>query len=213
MVRLLPPEALIPTGPVDHADWNYRRLLGWIQRRRFQLVCQLLPPGRVDRLLEIGYGSGVFLPELARRCGELHGIDIHPHAAAVSQRLQEHGVTAQLVQGSAEAMPYAAHYFDCLVAVSSLEFIPEIAAAAQQMQRVLRPDGCLVLVTPGDSPLADLGLRILTGKVAREDYEDRRQRLMSALTSRFAVDARCAFPRMHVHLLRLYTALRMKPRG
>src|SRR4051794_3648318 len=106
MTRLLPPEALIRTGPVDHADWNYRPVLGWIQQRRFALVEELLPAERIGKLLEIGYGSGVFMPELAARCEQLHGIDVHPRAEEVQSRLLEHGVKAQLASGSAECLPY-----------------------------------------------------------------------------------------------------------
>ena len=54
-IHPLPLEALIKTGPVDHADWNYKPLLGWIQRERFQLAQTLLPRKPVPRLLEIGY--------------------------------------------------------------------------------------------------------------------------------------------------------------
>ena len=181
MERLLPRDALLQTGPVDHADWNYRPMLGWIQRQRFRLILGLLPPGKVDRLLEIGYGSGVFMPELATRCEELHGIDVHPQASAVQSRLMEHGVKAELVSGSAEQMAYASSMFDAVVAVSSLEFVPDARVAAREIRRVLKPSGCLVLVTPGHSPLVDLGLRVLTGQSAKEDYAGRREQLMPAL--------------------------------
>jgi ubiquinone/menaquinone biosynthesis C-methylase UbiE len=114
------------------------------------------------------------MPELAARCEELFGIDIHPHAGEVQSRLREHGVTAELVSGSAEALPYEASMFDAVVAVSSLEFVPDAAAAAREVRRVLKPGGCLVLVTPGHSPLVDWGLRVLTGESAKQDYAGRR---------------------------------------
>ena len=63
-LKLLPREALIQTGEVDHADWNYRPLLGMIQRLRFRLILRILAGRKYHRLLEIGYGSGVFMPEL-----------------------------------------------------------------------------------------------------------------------------------------------------
>src|SRR4051794_31924358 len=149
MTLLLPRSALIRTGPVDCADWNYRPLLGWLQRKRFGLITHLLPRDRVGRLLEMGYGSGVFMPELAQRCEELHGIDIHPHAGEVELRLAEHGVAAKLARGSAENLPYDDATFDVVVAVSSLEFVTDINAATSEIHRVLRTTGCLVLVTPG----------------------------------------------------------------
>ena len=61
-LRLLPAKELITTGPVDHADWNYKPVLGWIERRRFKLALSMLPAPKSGRLLELGYGSGVFLP-------------------------------------------------------------------------------------------------------------------------------------------------------
>src|SRR5256885_8746113 len=86
-LHLLPAEVLVKTGPVDHADWNYRPLLGAIQRSRFRLLLDLLDAERFGRLLEIGYGSGVFLPELARHSRELYGIDIHEKSDHVAESL------------------------------------------------------------------------------------------------------------------------------
>src|ERR1041384_3326977 len=95
-LHLLPQRALVKTGPVDHADWNFRPMLGAIQRSRFRLLLRLLSPQRFDRLLEIGYGSGVFLPELARRCRELHGLDVHEEPERVAAALAAFDVKASL---------------------------------------------------------------------------------------------------------------------
>jgi len=211
MIRLLPLQDLVRTGPVDHADWNYRPVLGILQRRRFQLATALLPRQSIQRLLEVGYGSGVFLPELARHCEELHGIDTHASAADVLGKLLPHGVAPSLAQGSAEALPYDDGFFDCIVAVSALEFVPDIDSAARELARVLKPSGRLVLVTPGHSPLLDWGLRFATGARARHDYAHRRERLLPALSAHFSVEAKRQFPPLLSRALCLYTALRMKP--
>lgn len=102
-LQLLPLADLRKTGPVDEADWNYRPLLGLVSRRRFALVLDLLGSTPIDDLLEIGYGSGVFALELARRSKQLWGIDIHPFPAEVTQTLERHGVAARLDSGSIEA--------------------------------------------------------------------------------------------------------------
>src|SRR5690606_32215272 len=93
-LRLLPESALLKTGPVDHADWNYSALFGPVQRLRFRLIRKLLQGRRFERLLEIGYGSGIFMPELARYAEHLYGIDPHEMAAEVAAVLAEHGVQA-----------------------------------------------------------------------------------------------------------------------
>lgn len=212
-MRLLPPEALLKTGEVDHADWNYRPVLGAISRARFKLAVSLLPPGGRGRLLEIGYGSGVFMPELARFCEQLYGVDVHPMHAAVCASLARHGVTAELFSGGAEALPFGDHFFDCVVAVSALEFVADLDAACAEIKRVLKPGGSLVVITPGHSPLVDLGLKVLTGKTAQKDYGDRRQALMPTLLKHFDVRRRLISPALGSSLVKLYTALELAAPG
>ncbi|RPH48818.1 MAG: class I SAM-dependent methyltransferase [Planctomycetota bacterium] len=193
-VRLLPREALIKSGSVDHADWNYRPILGWIQRIRFRLAVSLLPTHRVPRLLEVGYGSGIFMPELASRCRELYGIDIHTLQEDVARILKLHGIRARLFSCGAETMPFSKDFFDTIVAVSSLEFVQDIDAAARELARVLQPHGALVMVTPGHSPLLDFGLRVLTGESAQKAYGGSRQAAMPGLSRYFTIERRRSFP-------------------
>jgi len=193
-LQLLPPAALIKTGIVDHAEWNYRPLLGWIQRLRFLLIRRLLPPGRVAWTLEVGYGSGIFMPELSSHCEELYGIDVHARTSAVTGVLASYAVRAELFSGSVESLPFEDESFDCIVSVSSLEFVRDIGAAGREMARTLRSGGRLVMVTPGHSPLLDFGLKMMTGESARKDYETRREALMPGLLQHFQIDRNRSFP-------------------
>ena len=209
--RLLPAADFAPTGPVDHGDWNYRFLLGWISRQRLALASRLLP-ARIDRLLKIGYGSGVHMPHWATKARELYGIDPHPHADRVTATLARHGVVARLCSGTAEAMPYPDAHFDCILAISALEFIPDLGAACREMRRVLRPDGRLVVVMPGRSAVVDFGLMLLTGQSAKMDYGHRRAAVVPTLSEHFAVEEAQSFPRLGSRLVCLYTAMRLRPK-
>jgi ubiquinone/menaquinone biosynthesis C-methylase UbiE len=202
---------LIRTGPVDHADWNFKPILGWIQQQRFRLALSLLPKDRVGRILEIGYGSGVFLPELSRHCEKLHGIDIHSWNEAIAGELVKQGVSAQLRAGNAEALPFDSQSFDLAVAVSSLEFVADVSAACREIARVLKRNGSLILVTPGHSPLVDLGLRLLTGESAKKDYGERRQSLMTLVAEHFCVKESRLFPPVAGHVVCLYKGFRLQP--
>ena len=208
-LRLLPPAALIKTGDVDHADWNFRPLLGTISRARYKLVLSMLSGRRFARLLEVGYGSGVFMPELARHCHELYGIDIHQNQQKVSEKLSRFNIRASLFSGCASKMPFRENFFDGIVAVSSLEFIEELDASCSALKRVLKPNGFLVTVTPSYSPVADLGLKLLTGKSAQQDYDNRRQRLIPTLLKHFKVLEQKTSPLLVSTVLPLYTGLKL----
>lgn len=203
---LLPKEALLVTGPVDHADWNYRPLLGRVQRMRFKLIRKLLGDQHSQRLLEIGYGSGVFMPELARYTDELFGIDPHDKPREVEEVLRQHAVNATLVTGSAESLPYDDDFFDTAVSVSAIEYVEDIAAACRELQRVLKPGGRLIIATPGKSPIWDLALRVSTGEDPGQ-YADRRQRLLPTLKEHFTVRKEIGVPRFGGRLLRLYSGV------
>ena len=186
-MRLLPREALLKTGPVDHADWNYKPLLGSIQRLRFKLALELIQEKRYRRILEIGYGSGVFMPELSNYCGELFGVDVHDCAPAVTACLSQNGVNASLHSSAAESLPFEDGFFDCVVAVSSLEFVSDLEQVCQEVCRVLSPVGRLIVITPGSSKILDMGLKMLTGKDAKADSGDRRSLIMPALEKWFTM--------------------------
>lgn len=210
-IRLLPPAALVRTGPVDHAAWSHRPLLRNIVGIRNRLALDLMPAHPVGALLEIGYGSGIFMPELARHCRTLYGIDRHTMGAAVRRTLATYGVSATLCTASAEAIPFANCHFDCLVAISALEFIDDLDAACREFRRLLAPGGRMIVVTPGSSALVDLGLRLLTGKSARQDFADRRERILPALHRHFTVERELTSPTFGNDLFRLYRALLLRP--
>ncbi|WP_117212007.1 class I SAM-dependent methyltransferase [Allorhizocola rhizosphaerae] len=205
MMRLLPASALLQTSEIDHPDWNYRPVLRVVQRLRFRMVLKMLGGKELGRLLEVGYGSGIFMPELAWRCQHLDGVDVHPHAVEVRQRLAFHGVAAQLATAGVENLPYDDGTFDCVVAVSTLECVQDIDTGCREIARVLKPGGFLVVVTPGSGRLWDAALRMSTGENAGL-YGDGRQRLQPTLRRHFRVTRRKRV------LFGLYTAYRLEPR-
>lgn len=207
-IELLPETAVHPTSPIDHPQWNFRPLISAVQRMRFRMALTLLGDEHFGRLLEIGYGSGIFLPALARRCDELHGVDPHPMTAQVREALRGCAVQATLASGDAEALPYDTGYFDCAVAVSTLEYVTGIDAACREIRRVLAPGGVLVVVTPGATPLWNLALRIAT-RQGPGQYGDRRQKLQPALRRHFRPVRQVRVPPVGGDALRLYTGLRL----
>jgi SAM-dependent methyltransferase len=202
---------LLKTGNVDHADWVFKPLLGSVMRMRYRLVQALLASHSARRLLEVGYGSGILMPELSRHCRELYGIDVHPYASDVEAILARAGVAATLTCGTIEAAPFEAAFFDTVVAVSSIEFVADLTVACREIRRILTPEGCFIVITPGHSRWLDLGLRLLTGKSAKADYGERREALLPTLHEHFVEEVRLQAPRLATSAIRCYTGMLLRP--
>jgi SAM-dependent methyltransferase len=209
---LLPRELLYKTSEIDQADWNYTPVLGCLQKQRFKLALRLLEDLQYRRLLEIGYGSGVFMPSLRGMCSELYGVDIHRHYGKVADTLQHIGIDAQLSCQSAENMNFPDDFFDAVVAVSSLEFVPNIIKAVKEIVRVTKSQGRFVLITPGNSRFVDWGLHVLTGRDAEKDFEGRREQVASSVAVDFKIDRFESYPRMGGCLFRIYSGFRLVPK-
>lgn len=207
--RLLPGSAAIETGFQDVPALNFHPVLGLIARLRFSIVLSLLPKQHFPCLLEIGYGSGIFQPELIQHCDRLYGVDIHPYAPRVMGQLRAHHVNSQLVQGSGTALPFTAQTFDCIVAMSCIEYMDPLDHAAQEIRRVLKPKGVFLFVTPGNSPLIDFGHDLLTGRKVGEGYGNRREALIPTFRKYFVIQQELTAPRFGGRLMTLYRGYRL----
>lgn len=184
-MKLLPEELLLKTGSLDQARWNYRGLLRSVQLSRFEAACTMLGEKKYQHLLEIGYGSGIFMPELAQRCHRLSGVDVHDRSQQVAACLEEIGVSADLHQASATCLPFGEGQVDCVVSISALEFVDDLDGLACELSRVLTPDGKLVVICPVKSWATDLALLVLKGQRARDYYGQGREQLYPALSCHF----------------------------
>lgn len=97
-------------------------------------------------VLEVAIGTGLNLdayPHDAR----LTGIDLsEPMLAIARTRAAELGRDVELRQGDAHALPFGDATFDTVVCTFGLCAIPDIDTALDEMTRVLRPGGKLILV-------------------------------------------------------------------
>jgi SAM-dependent methyltransferase len=101
----------------------------------YRLAAELLPPGR---LLDLGCGVGHSYELLAPR--ETVGLD--SDAAALE------GQARPTVAADMRELPFADGEFASVLAVQSIEHVPDPARVLAEAARVLEPGGAAVLVTP-----------------------------------------------------------------
>jgi len=100
---------------------------------------------RAVRFLEVGCGPGAG-PSwyLAREGYSFAGIDGSSTAIELAQRrFREEGLQGEFVTGPAEALPWDAATFDCVIDIACLQHNSEQVAAAivREIHRVLKPGG------------------------------------------------------------------------
>jgi ubiquinone/menaquinone biosynthesis C-methylase UbiE len=153
---------LSKTSSSDPMEWYFKPLFGFAYRKRLSLALDSLG-NHHDKLLEIGHASGILLPELSRRCNELHAIDIHENNSMVQKMLDIEKVDAKLKTGSILNLEYSKQSFDALICLSVLEFMnkQELITALKEIHRITKDGGKIILGFPKYSKLSDLAFRTL----------------------------------------------------
>lgn len=108
-------------------------------------------PRAHGEVLEVGIGSGLNLAFYGSAATRVTGIDPSPRLLAKA-RTRIGTMPVELVEASAEQLPFDARSFDSAVVTYSLCSIPDPARALAEVRRVLRPGGELVFVEHGLAP-------------------------------------------------------------
>lgn len=117
-----------------------------------------------DRILDIGCGTGVLLHHLSKihPADHLFCIDPVPDMPAVAKNRLTASIT--LLEGWAEQLPFGSGQFDVVVSCSMFHYIREPVIALNEMRRVFRPGGLLIITDWCDDYLAcricDIFLRL-----------------------------------------------------
>ncbi|KTG09115.1 hypothetical protein AUR64_15065 [Haloprofundus marisrubri] len=135
----------------DRAEPFDRLLLGRSRRRLFSRAS--------GRVLDVACGTGANLPYLPAGVS-VTGVDLSQEMLnRARRRADELGIDADLREADAEALPFEDDSFDTVVSSLSTCTFPDPVAALEEMARVCKPDGRILLLEHGRSgvePLAKL---------------------------------------------------------
>ncbi|HWG08360.1 MAG TPA: class I SAM-dependent methyltransferase [Solirubrobacteraceae bacterium] len=111
-------------------------------------LVQALAPAPGARVLDVATGTGMVAAELLARCDDctVVGLDQSPEMLSAARARfdgdrSELGRRVALVEGEAEALPFADASFDALTFTYLLRYVDDPAATMRELARVLSPGG------------------------------------------------------------------------
>jgi methionine biosynthesis protein MetW len=134
---------MTPMGEKHYAEvWGRKSITDYVpgSNLRVEAAANILHPGQ--RLLDVGCGDGTLGMLVRNRFEEIYGVDISDKAIEVAQR---RGIKAYKVNLNVEALPFEDNYFDSITCLATLQLIYDMNTMLREFNRVLKPDGELVL--------------------------------------------------------------------
>jgi len=144
--RISLPQPMHPHGPMGRL---FGRLMEWGNQNAYERALTLMEPRHNGTFLEIGFGTGRLLEMVAQRQsgGVLAGID--PSSLMLERarrRLTNKGFMSDLKLGLADSLPWGEAQFDAVAALHCFQFWPDPAKTIDEINRVLKKEGRLVLI-------------------------------------------------------------------
>lgn len=175
-LKLLPIHQYKGVNELDPIKYYYWPVFGKMYRRRVELALDECTGG--ERVLEVGFGTGLAFPNLHDTYKEIHGIDLTADIDAVKSVFEPMGIPLFLQKGDVLHMPqYEDNYFDTVLLISILEHLKplELEQAFKEVKRVLKPGGQMVYGTPVEKPFMVFMFRMLGHDIRDEHFSTEKE--------------------------------------
>jgi ubiquinone/menaquinone biosynthesis C-methylase UbiE len=144
----MPETELFDEWPERYEAWFTTPIGGLVRRVEGDLVLHLLQTAGGEHILDAGCGTGVFTTDIIAAGAVVTGLDIsRPMLRAAIRKTGGVGGAFTAVQGDMRRLPFAANSFDKAVSITAVEFIQDARAAIDELFRVTRPGGLVLVAT------------------------------------------------------------------
>ena len=140
----------LPQSPSGFAGMLFGKLMEWISSGAYREVINALEPKANERCLEIGFGTGRFAEMLLTTTPEVFIAGLDPTSTMVQtakRRLDKRGFSNRFDfrEGTDESIPWSDNHFDAVIAIHSFQFWEDPEHSIEEIDRVLRPSGRIVI--------------------------------------------------------------------
>lgn len=117
-----------------------------VKKYEEELLLDMLAPQPDERILDVGCGTGIFTSDVLSCGAKITGVDIsYPMLVQAEKKTSRH--LFQGLVGDMTALPFADESFDKVYSMTALEFVKEASTAIEELHRVVRPGGAVVVTT------------------------------------------------------------------
>jgi SAM-dependent methyltransferase len=137
---------LFDAWPVKYEKWFQTPIGQLVQSIELGHIMDLLVPERRDRILDVGCGTGIFTESYLQRGARVTGVDLSLEMLRYGVRKPGLGKMLPAVADICR-LPFADGSFDKTVSITAIEFVADGRRAVQELVRVTRKGGRLVIAT------------------------------------------------------------------
>jgi ubiquinone/menaquinone biosynthesis C-methylase UbiE len=160
----------------DHDPLKFYFVPGFRHLYRERLIRCLSECRRGERILEVGFGSGLTFPNLKEMYPFIHGIEKNDPLiiSKIEKQFLQKDISVYLTSGNMLNLPYNDEEFDTVLVISVLEhlFPEQQDRAFAELFRVLRVKGQLVYGVPIERPLMTFLYRLLGYQIKNFHFSD-----------------------------------------
>ena len=122
----------------------------WLHRSRREWLVDAIrrSAAGVRRAIEVGPGSGVYLPTLATVADEVVGADVEDAYLNGIRGIEHQYSNVRLVRDDITRSAFPDSHFDLILCSEVIEHIRDSRSALAEMHRILCPGGILIVSTP-----------------------------------------------------------------
>jgi ubiquinone/menaquinone biosynthesis C-methylase UbiE len=137
---------LFDKWPERYDQWFTTPIGKLIKKYESQLVMEMLRPGRGEKILDAGCGTGIFTRDMLVAGAQILGLELSlPMLLRAGNKLQEYPFC--MVRSDMRILPFYDNTFDKAVSVTAIEFIEDARGAVRELFRVTNSGGCIVVAT------------------------------------------------------------------
>jgi ubiquinone/menaquinone biosynthesis C-methylase UbiE len=136
---------LFDAWPEEYERWFQTPIGRLVKKFETDLILDLLRPSPGERILDAGCGTGIFTADILDRGPGVTGLDL---SLPMLRKAKSKGYARlELLQGNMRGLPFPEGFFDKTVSITALEFIEEAKQAIEELFRVTKNSGTIVVAT------------------------------------------------------------------